>query len=60
IGIGSREYDTFCGAIDKLEAELNNSGAKQTAQTLKIHILNHDLPDGPAEEWQGTWDNLHK
>ncbi|STL46431.1 flavoprotein [Escherichia coli] len=39
IGIGSREYDTFCGAIDKLEAELKNFGAKQTGETLKINIL---------------------
>ncbi|WP_181942734.1 flavodoxin domain-containing protein, partial [Klebsiella pneumoniae] len=27
IGIGSREYDTFCGAIDKLEAALKACGA---------------------------------
>ncbi len=39
IGIGSREYDTFCGAIDKLEAELKNSGAKQTGETLKSTFL---------------------
>jgi Flavodoxins len=31
IGIGSREYDTFCGAIDKLEAELKACGAKQVS-----------------------------
>ena len=49
IGIGSREYDTFCGAIDKLEAELKNSGAKQTGETLKINILDHDIPEDPAE-----------
>ncbi|MGQ7114028.1 flavodoxin domain-containing protein, partial [Escherichia sp. TWPC-MK] len=55
IGIGSREYDTFCGAIDKLEAELKNSGAKQTGETLKINILDHDIPEDPAEEWLGSW-----
>ena len=60
IGIGSREYDTFCGAIDKLEAELKNSGAKQTGETLKINILDHDIPEDPAEEWLGSWVNLHK
>ena len=60
IGIGSREYDTFCGAIDKLEAELTNSGAKQTGETLKINILDHDIPEDPAEEWLGSWINLLK
>ena len=60
IGIGSREYDTFCGAIDKLEAELKNFGAKQTGETLKINILDHDIPEDPAEEWLGSWINLLK
>ena len=60
IGIGSREYDTFCGAIDKLEAELKDSGAKQTGETLKINILDHDIPEDPAEEWLGSWINLLK
>lgn len=40
IGIGSREYDTFCGAIEKIEAELKGAGAKQVGETLKINILN--------------------
>ena len=39
IGIGSREYDTFCGAIDKLEAELKACGAKQIGETLRINVL---------------------
>lgn len=52
--------DTFCGAIDKLEAELKNSGAKQTGETLKINILDHDIPEDPAEEWLGSWVNLLK
>ena len=60
VGIGSREYDTFCGAIDKLEAELKDSGAKQTGETLKINILDHDIPEDPAEEWLGSWINLLK
>ena len=54
------EYDTFCGAIDKLEAELKNSGAKKTGETLKINILDHDIPEDPAEEWLGSWINLLK
>jgi MioC protein len=26
VGIGSREYDTFCGAIEKVEAALKPAG----------------------------------
>ena len=55
IGIGSREYDTFCGAIDKLDAELTACGAKQVGETLKINVLEHDIPEDPAEIWVGSW-----
>ncbi len=52
IGIGSREYDTFCGAIDKLEAALLKAcGAKQIGETLKINVLEHEIPEDPAEIW---------
>ncbi|AUO66716.1 FMN-binding protein MioC [Citrobacter amalonaticus] len=60
IGIGSREYDTFCGAIEKIEAELKHSGARQIGETLKINILEHDIPEDPAEAWLGSWINLLK
>lgn len=58
IGIGSREYDTFCQAIEKLEALLTACGAKKIGETLKINILDHDIPEDPAEEWLGSWKNL--
>lgn len=38
VGIGSREYDTFCGAIEKVEAAVTACGAKQLGETLKINI----------------------
>lgn len=60
IGIGSREYDTFCGAIEKIEVELTHSGARQIGETLKINILEHDIPEDPAEAWLGSWINLLK
>jgi len=60
IGIGSREYDTFCGAIDKLDAEMKACGAEQLGETLKINILEHDIPEDPAELWLGSWKNLLK
>ncbi|MDV2873494.1 FMN-binding protein MioC [Phytobacter diazotrophicus] len=58
IGIGSREYDTFCGAIEKLEVSLKTCGAKQLGETAKINILDHDIPEDPAEIWLGSWINL--
>lgn len=60
VGIGSREYDTFCGAIEKIETELKYAGAKQLGETLKIDILEHDTPEYPAEIWLGYWINLLK
>ena len=53
-----REYDTFCGAIDKLEAALKACGAKQIGETLKINVLEHEIPEDPAEIWLGSWKNL--
>ena len=58
VGIGSREYDTFCGAIDKIDSELIACGAKQIGDTLKINILDHDIPEDPAEIWLGSWTKL--
>jgi MioC protein len=58
VGIGSREYDTFCGAIEKIDSELTACGAKQLGETLKINILDHDIPEDPAEIWLGSWKNL--
>ncbi|MRS16621.1 FMN-binding protein MioC [Enterobacteriaceae bacterium RIT691] len=58
VGIGSREYDTFCGAIDKIDSALLACGAKQLGETLKINILDHDIPEDPAEIWLGSWKNL--
>lgn len=58
VGIGSREYDTFCGAIDKLDAELTACGAKQVGETLRINVLEHDIPEDPAEIWLGSWADL--
>ncbi|MBB1202383.1 FMN-binding protein MioC [Enterobacteriaceae bacterium 89] len=58
VGIGSREYDTFCGAIEKIDSELIACGAKQLGETLKINILDHDIPEDPAEIWLGSWTKL--
>ncbi|SUQ60538.1 FMN-binding protein MioC [Raoultella terrigena] len=58
VGIGSREYDTFCGAIDKIDDALKACGAKQIGETLKINVLDHEIPEDPAEIWLGSWKKL--
>lgn len=58
VGIGSREYDTFCGAIEKIDALLNECGAKRVGSLLKVNILDHDIPEDPAEVWVGSWKDL--
>lgn len=58
VGLGSREYDTFCGAIDKLDHELRICGAKQIGETLRINVLDHDIPEDPAEIWLDSWKIL--
>lgn len=60
IGIGSREYDTFCGAIDKLDALLKACGAKPIGSLLRIDILDHEIPEDPAEIWLTEWITLIK
>ncbi len=58
IGIGNSEYDLFCGAIDKLTDALRSCGAQQLGETLKIDVLEHDIPEDPAEEWLTSWKTL--
>lgn len=58
VGIGSREYDTFCGAIEKIDTLLTGCGAKRVGDLLKVNILDHDIPEDPAEVWVGSWKNL--
>ncbi|BAN97671.1 flavodoxin/nitric oxide synthase [Plautia stali symbiont] len=39
VGIGNHEYDLFCGAIKRLE----------------IDVLEHEIPEDPAEVWVASW-----
>lgn len=60
VGIGSSEYDTFCGAIRSLDALLQDHGAKRIGDPLEIDIQEHEIPEDPAEEWVKKWANsLH-
>lgn len=58
IGIGSKEYDTFCGAIDTVDRVLKDRGAKRIGDMLKIDITEHDIPEDPAEAWLSPWIKL--
>ncbi|XOD69781.1 MAG: FMN-binding protein MioC [Sodalis sp. (in: enterobacteria)] len=55
IGIGSSEYDTFCGAIDILSRQLEILGAKRIGEVLKIDITQHETLEVPAEAWMIEW-----
>ena len=45
-------------ALQKLEAALKACGAKQIGETLKINVLEHEIPEDPAEVWLGSWQKL--
>lgn len=58
VGIGNREYDLFCGAIEKMDALLTACGAKRLGDRLDIDVLEHEIPEDPAEEWILGWKTL--
>jgi len=58
IGLGSTEYDQFCGAIKQIDALLTQLGATRIGDRLEIDVTLHDIPEDPAEEWLGSWINL--
>lgn len=58
IGIGSSEYDTFCGAIRTLDTLLASLGAQKIGESLEIDIQKHEIPEDPAEIWIKEWINL--
>lgn len=58
VGLGSSEYDTFCGAIKQLDDLLIARGAKRIGDRLEIDVTEHEIPEDPAEEWVKNWINL--
>ncbi|WKX26497.1 FMN-binding protein MioC [Tatumella ptyseos] len=55
IGLGNREYDLFCGAIKTLDDQLTQLGATRIGDRLEIDVLEHEIPEDPAEEWLVEW-----
>lgn len=60
LGLGSSEYDTFCGAIGALDRKLTSLGAKRIGDRLEIDVTQHEIPEDPAEVWVLNWINLIK
>ncbi|MBU9846473.1 FMN-binding protein MioC [Rahnella ecdela] len=60
LGLGSSEYDTFCGAISLLDQKLTSLGAKRIGDRLEIDVTQHEIPEDPAEVWVINWINLLK
>ncbi|WP_312047014.1 FMN-binding protein MioC [Erwinia sp.] len=58
VGIGNREYDLFCGAIDKMDKLLTACGAQRIGERLDIDVLEHEIPEDPAEVWIEGWKKL--
>ncbi|MFU9138139.1 FMN-binding protein MioC [Erwinia tasmaniensis] len=58
IGIGNREYDLFCGAIEKMDQLLTDCGAKRLGDRLDIDVQEHEIPEDPAEAWLTGWKTL--
>ncbi|AKP33678.1 FMN-binding protein MioC [Yersinia aleksiciae] len=58
VGLGSSEYDTFCGAVRQLDQQLILRGAKRLGDILEIDVIQHEIPEDPAEVWVKNWINL--
>ncbi|CFR14927.1 FMN-binding protein MioC [Yersinia kristensenii] len=58
VGLGSSEYDTFCGAVRKLDQQLIAQGALRVGDILEIDVIQHEIPEDPAEIWVKNWINL--
>ncbi|EOA2962480.1 flavodoxin domain-containing protein, partial [Yersinia enterocolitica] len=58
VGLGSSEYDTFCGAVRKLDQQLIIQGAIRVGDILEIDVIQHEIPEDPAEIWVKNWINL--
>ncbi len=57
IALGDTSYDTFCEAGLKMDSQLQELGAVQTAEPLKIDIQEYPIPEDAAEQWIPQWLN---
>lgn len=55
IGLGSREYDNFCAGIQLMVDLLTQQRALQIGKCLEIDVIEHLIPEDPAEVWLADW-----
>ncbi|MBW7980956.1 FMN-binding protein MioC [Enterobacillus tribolii] len=60
VGLGSSEYDTFCGGIKTVDRILSAFGARRIGDVLEIDVTQHEIPEDPAGEWVKNWITLLK
>ncbi|MCP1065941.1 FMN-binding protein MioC [Serratia symbiotica] len=58
VGLGSSEYDIFCGAIKQIDNILIARGATRIGSRFEIDVTEYKIPEDPAEEWVKNWINL--
>lgn len=51
VGLGSSDYDTFCNAVNVVEAGLTAKGAQQVCPSLRIDVTQDFDHDSTAEAW---------
>lgn len=56
VGLGNREYDLFCGAIEQFDQLLTSLGAQRIGDRLDIDVLQHEIPEDPAGVWVESWE----
>lgn len=55
VGLGSSEYDIFCGGIKIMDELLSSLGAKKIGIRLEIDVTEGELPEVAAEAWLSEW-----
>lgn len=56
VGLGNREFDLFCGAIEQFDQLLTSLGAQRIGDRLDIDVLQHEIPEDPAGVWVESWE----
>lgn len=51
VGLGSRDYDTFCNAVNIVENALKAKGAQQVCESERIDVSSNFEHDETAEKW---------
>lgn len=59
VGLGDSSYDTFCHAIQTLDAQLTQLGGTRVAELLAIDVSLADPPEVIAKKWLDHWLSHH-